>query len=104
MADQDWSLSEEQRAETVRRVAENMMSLAFTRGIDISDARAQELAATLEKKAYNVARVESRTTTGARPASESLKSYTRHAPYCAEGWQGQILALLSGLHKAMVHL
>jgi large subunit ribosomal protein L31/Ran GTPase-activating protein 1 len=80
MADhEDWFLSEEQRAETVRRVAENIASLAFTRGVDISDSRADELAAILEKKAYNVARVESRTTTGVRPANESLRSYTRHA-------------------------
>ena len=78
MADQDaWSLKDDQRAETVRRVAENMASLAFTRGVEMNDSSAQELAVTVEKKAYNVARVESRTTTGVRPASESLKSYAR---------------------------
>ncbi len=71
-------MTDEQRAETVRRVAENLASMAFTSGVEMSDSGAQELAVTLEKKAYNVARVESTTTTGVRPASESLKSYTRY--------------------------
>ena len=75
MVEKPWSLSDEQRAETVTRVAQNIESLAFSRGVDIKDART--IAGDVEKKAYTVATVEATTTTGFRPHDEVLKSYAR---------------------------
>lgn len=77
MADKAWSLSDEQRAETVSRVAQNIESLAFSRGIEINDAEARSIANAVEKKAYTTASVEATTTTGFRPHEEALKSYAR---------------------------
>lgn len=77
MADKAWSLSNEQRAETVSRVGQNIESLAFSRGIEINDAEAHSIATTVEKKAYTTASVEATTTTGFRPHDEVLKSYAR---------------------------
>lgn len=65
-AAQEWALSEAQRAETVARMAKNIGSLAFFRGAPIADDVAAAAAAAVEKKAYTVARVEARTTTGVR--------------------------------------
>ena len=78
MAEQEWSLSDEQRAETVARITQSIANLAFSQGTSIDDAEAQHLAKIAEKKAYTVAQVESRTTTGSRPLSDSLKAYTRY--------------------------
>lgn len=77
MAEKPWSLTDEERKATIKRVADNYASLSFNRGINISDAEAQEAAIALEKKAYTVASVEARTTTGVRPHAEVLKSYVR---------------------------
>jgi hypothetical protein len=74
---EDWSLSDEQRAETVKRLAQSIASLAFSAGASVSDDIASDAAATAEKKSYTVARVEARTTTGVRPHSETLLAYTR---------------------------
>lgn len=65
-AAQEWALSDAQRAETVARMAKNIGSLAFFRGAPIADDVAAAAAAAVEKKAYTVARVEARTTTGVR--------------------------------------
>ena len=81
MAEQEWSLSDEQRAETVARITQSIANLAFSQGTSIEDAEAQHSATIAEKKAYTVAQVESRTTTGIRPHSDSLKAYTR----CIQG-------------------
>lgn len=81
MAEQAWSLTDAERVETVERVAQNYATLSFNRGIDVTDAEAKETAVALEKKAYTVASVEARTTTGVRPHAEVLKSYAR---YCVE--------------------
>ncbi len=77
MVEQAWALSDGQRAETVTRITQSIANLAFSQGWSIDDAEAQETATQVEKKAYTVAQVESRTTTGIRPHSDSLKAYTR---------------------------
>mgnify|MGYP001810377878 CR=1 FL=1 len=66
MTVEEWQLSEAQRAETVGRVANNVSALAFFRGKPIADDVVGAAAAAIEKKAYTVARVEARTTTGVR--------------------------------------
>ena len=77
MAQQEWALSDEQRAETITRVTQSIANLAFSQGTSIDDVEAHRTATIIEKKAYAVAQVESRTTTGIRPHSDSLKAYTR---------------------------
>ena len=72
-----WSLNAEQRAETVKRVAANLATMAFFRNTPISDVKTAEIAEASERKAYNVAQVESATTTGFRPAHETQKAYLR---------------------------
>lgn len=47
-------------------MANNISALAFFRGTPIPDDAVQAAAAAVEKKAYTVARVEARTTTGVR--------------------------------------
>lgn len=81
MVEKPWSLSDDQRAETITRIAQNIESLAFSRGVDIKDAEARTIAADVEKKAYTVATVEATTTTGFRPHDEVLKSYARCRSY-----------------------
>ena len=77
MAEQGWALSDEQRAETVSRITQSIANLAFSQGTSIDDIEAGRLASVMEKKAYTVAQVESRTTTGIRPHSDSLKAYMK---------------------------
>ncbi len=79
MGDLAWQLGRDERNETVRRVAENLFSLAYSRKKAVSDKDAREIAQQIEERAYNTARIESKTTTGLRPADESLRAYTRHA-------------------------
>lgn len=64
----------------VRRTAENMFVLAFSRQEPITDKHAAVVAKDLEAKAYNTAKVESQTTTGSRPATENVKAYARWDP------------------------
>lgn len=73
----EWALSDSQRQETVRRLAQNVSAMAFFRGAPIADDAVAAAAAAIEKKAYTVARVEARTTTGVRPHHETLKAYIR---------------------------
>ncbi len=87
MVEQAWALSDEQRAETITRITQSIANLAFSQGRSIDDAEAQETATQVEKRAYTVAQVESRTTTGIRPHSDSLKAYTRHVPACSIDFQ-----------------
>ncbi|KAL0024197.1 hypothetical protein WJX77_006533 [Trebouxia sp. C0004] len=77
MCDQEWSLTSDQRKSTVARVAANISSIAFSKGQQVSDADAERAAETAERKAYTVARVEAKTTTGVRPHSETYEAYTR---------------------------
>ena len=78
MAGQQWALDQEQRQETIRRTAENIFALAYSQHKAVTDREAAEAARIVEEKAYTVARIESQTTTGQRPADESLKAYTRY--------------------------
>ena len=87
--DGEWALSAEQREDTTTRVAQNLASMAFFAGGSIPDTEARRLAAEFERKAYTVARVEARTTTGTRPHAETFAAYTR----CA--------AVLRGLSELM---
>ncbi len=63
---EEWALTEAQRQETVDRMAKNISAMAFFRGAPIPDDVVSAAAAAVEKKAYTVARVEARTTTGVR--------------------------------------
>ncbi len=77
MSDQEWSLTSDQRKSTVARVAANISTIAFSKGQQVSDADAERAAENAERKAYTVARVEAKTTTGVRPHSETYEAYTR---------------------------
>lgn len=72
-----WSLTDAQRAETVRRVRANMATLSFFRDAGLTEGELDELSVRLEDKAYASAQVESRTTTGFRPPIEVTRAYAR---------------------------
>lgn len=72
-----WSLTDAQRAETVRRVRANMATLSFFRDAGLTESELDDLSVRLEDKAYASAQVESRTTTGFRPAIEVTRAYAR---------------------------
>ncbi len=72
-----WLLTSKQRSITVGRVTDSITNLAFARGVSLSLEEARRAAAATEKTAYTTALVESRTTTGTRPALESLQAYAR---------------------------
>jgi large subunit ribosomal protein L31/Ran GTPase-activating protein 1 len=71
---EEWNLSDSQRADTIDRIKKNMFNMYFfsyeTKPA-VSDIGA--IAAVIEKKAYTVAKVEAKTTTGYRPHHETLK-------------------------------
>ncbi len=74
MSAEEWQLSAEQRADTIARIKASMASMYFFQGGNIGqiqDLRA--IAEMIEKKAYTVAQVEAKTTTGVRPHHETLK-------------------------------
>jgi Ran GTPase-activating protein (RanGAP) involved in mRNA processing and transport len=79
----EWQLSSEQRADTVERIKENLATMHFFSGkpraevAEVAEVHLGRLAGSLEKRAYTVATVESRTTTGFRPHHETLKAYAR---------------------------
>ena len=73
----EWFLSSDQRKSTVSRVAANIATIAFSQGQQVSDSDAKKAAENAERKAYTVARVEAKTTTGVRPHSETYEAYTR---------------------------
>ena len=72
-----WALDAASREETISRLTANIASLAFAKGVSVALEDARSAAVAAEKRAYTVAGVESRTTTGHRPQSESLRAYTR---------------------------
>lgn len=72
-----WSLPQSDRDATVERIANNIISIAFFKGLTISDGAAKAAAAAAEKKAYMAAQVAARTTTGNRPAAETTSAYAR---------------------------
>lgn len=79
MSAPSWQLSRDERDETVKRTAENIFALAYSRKKAVNDREARQAAQRIEEKAYTVARIESETTTGQRPPEESLRAYTRYA-------------------------
>ena len=77
-AEQQWALVPHQREEMVERVANNLCAISFfSAGFSIDNATAHEAASTFERRAHAAAQVSSRTTTGARPLSESTQAYNR---------------------------
>lgn len=78
MTDEQWSVTDAQRQETVGRITTSIINLSFSQGHSLSETVAAEAAASAEKKAYTVAKFESRTTTGYRPHNETLKAYARY--------------------------
>jgi large subunit ribosomal protein L31/Ran GTPase-activating protein 1 len=78
MADSStWSLKPEEREATVDRISKNISSIAFFKGLEISDADARQAAVAAERKAYTAAQVAARTTTGNRPHAETTSGYAR---------------------------
>jgi hypothetical protein len=73
MTTEDWTLTEAQRAETVARIRTNVSTMAFFRSAPLPADLVEAAAVAVERKAYTVARVEARTTTGMRPHHETLK-------------------------------
>jgi hypothetical protein len=63
----EWSVTDAQRARIVAYAASGLSVICFSRGNKLSQREAQAAAADSERKAYNRAKVESNTTTGARP-------------------------------------
>jgi large subunit ribosomal protein L31/Ran GTPase-activating protein 1 len=76
-ADNPWVLSAQERQATVDRIATNISTIAFFKGLDISDDAARAAAAAAERKAYTAAQVAARTTTGNRPHAETTSGYAR---------------------------
>lgn len=74
-----WSLSQQERDATVDKIANNISTIAFFKGLTITDVAARTAAVAAEKKAYNAALVAARTTTGNRPAAETTSAYARCA-------------------------
>ncbi|KAF8069620.1 RANGAP1 [Scenedesmus sp. PABB004] len=72
-----WALSAAERDATVERIAANISTLAFFKGLELSDADARAAATAAERKAYTAAQVAARTTTGSRPAAETTSAYAR---------------------------
>ncbi|GIL87980.1 hypothetical protein Vretimale_6356 [Volvox reticuliferus] len=72
-----WSLTPEERADSVQRLVANICALAHAQGLELSAEDAAVAAATFEKKAYIAAEVAARTTTGDRPVSETTSAYAR---------------------------
>ncbi|KAK2079896.1 hypothetical protein QBZ16_002291 [Prototheca wickerhamii] len=75
MASGPWSLTAEQRAETVSRIRANMASMAFFRNTPMSEETLTEESRKLEAKAYAAAQVSGTVTTGHRPHEETLQGY-----------------------------
>jgi large subunit ribosomal protein L31/Ran GTPase-activating protein 1 len=72
-----WALTPEEREATVDRISKNIATIAFFKGLEISDAAARDAAAAAERKAYTAAQVAARTTTGNRPHAETTSGYAR---------------------------
>lgn len=89
-----WPLSAAQRQDTVQRTANSIAALAFAKKVEISGEDALGVASAIERKAFTAAEVAARTTTGDRPATESVKSYARYAMDSAIGKEVNRWALL----------
>ena len=77
LATMAWCMSEEQRWNTVQRVASNILGMAFVKSLPVDDQIAHAAAEAFEKKAYTAAQVAATTTTGHRPLDETTKAYAR---------------------------
>lgn len=75
---QPWSLTAEQRQDVVERVATNIFTMSFIKGLGVTDEEAHQTANAIEKKAYTAAEVAARTTTGNRPFAETTHGYARY--------------------------
>lgn len=73
----DFSLPPSLRDATAARLASSLVALSFARGAALDPKSAAATAAAAERKAYTTACVEARTTTGTRPAAETLRAYAR---------------------------
>lgn len=73
-------MTEEERVETRARIQYNLACMAFSNNASMSDDAVALLAAQLEKKAYDTATVQARTTTGHRPHDETLKVRMSRGP------------------------
>jgi large subunit ribosomal protein L31/Ran GTPase-activating protein 1 len=77
-SEQLWQLTDQQRADTVDRLAANLASLAFFRDRQpLSAPAALDAARDIERRAYTAAQVSARTTTGHRPRAETTSAYAR---------------------------
>jgi hypothetical protein len=93
-----WSLSQQERDATVDRISRNISTIAFFKGLEISDDAAKAAAVAAERKAYTAAQVAARTTTGNRPAAEITSGYARcvvRREVHLFGWLGSCCSLIS---------
>ena len=95
MTIEEWALFDAQRQETVTRVANNISAMAFFSGSPIPDDVVQAAAAAVEKKAYTVARVEARTTTGVRCCRSRMQWREACVQLAGGGGSDAILVLRS---------
>jgi Ran GTPase-activating protein (RanGAP) involved in mRNA processing and transport len=73
----EWALSKDQREDTIERIKSSLSNMHFFCSGASQPGDLYSLAKTIESRAYTVATVESRTTTGFRPHHETLKAYAR---------------------------
>lgn len=85
----EWNVSDAERANIVSCAASGLSVICFSRGHKVAQKEAQAAAVDAERKAYNRAKVESSTTTGARPkcalrVSLSVCGNANLSPSCFE--------------------
>lgn len=72
-----WSLEQRERDALVSRLSDTLLAASFHWGKDVGDC--SQRARGVEARAYATAQVASTTTSGARPAVEGLRLYSREA-------------------------
>eukprot|EP00892_Ulva_mutabilis_P012690 jgi/Ulvmu1/9794/UM056_0034.1 len=73
----EWDPSREVRDDISGRAAAGISSMCHARGQHVDDSDAQAAASEAEQRAYDRARIESKTTTGSRPRAEVERAYLR---------------------------
>lgn len=63
----EWNPSSEERDQIAVRAAAGISTMCHARGQNVADSDAHAAAADAEQKAYDRAKIESKTTTGRRP-------------------------------------
>lgn len=63
----EWSLEQEDRHQVVVRAAEGISTMCHARGQNVAHEDAKAAAVDAEQRAYDRAKIESKTTTGNRP-------------------------------------